>query len=244
MFSHEKLQVYANALDFVSAAVAWTNAWDRKHAVVDQLDRTAPSILLNLAEAARRCGAPGRLQILDYATGSTLECAGCLDIARIKNLLTEAQCREEKQRLCVVTKMVIGLRKAWAESVARKEPADYSAKPSTPETPFFHHESLEVYRTALAFMDWFVSLTRTKELSNRLVRQVDEAGTSIVLNIAEGNGRYAELDHHRFAQIAQSAAVNAAVLLDLCLEQGLLEREETDAGKDKLHRIAVMLGGF
>ena len=119
MFSHEKLQVYSKALDFVSAAAAWTHTWDSKHAVVDQLDRAAQSILLNLADAARRRNAPGRLQILDYASGSTLECAACLDIARIKNLLTKLQCIEQKQRLCEITKMLIGLRKAWAESMVR-----------------------------------------------------------------------------------------------------------------------------
>jgi hypothetical protein len=44
----------------------------------------------------------------------------------------------------------------------------------------------------------------------------------VVLNIAEGNGRYAELDHHRFLQIAQSAAVKGAVFLDLGVERAFL----------------------
>jgi four helix bundle protein len=65
------------------------------------------------------------------------------------------------------------------------------------------------------FVAHFVGTDRVaEELSNRLFRQIDEAGTSVVLNIAEGNGRYAELDHHRFLQIAQSAAVKGAVFLE------------------------------
>ena len=138
MFDHEKLQVYGKALDSAAKAAAWTSTWDKKHALVDHLSRATESILLNLAEAARQRGTPARLRIVDYAIGSSSECAGCLDVARIKELLTHPDCHEE-----------------------------------------------------------------------------DEAGTSVVLNIAEGNGRYAELDHHRFLQIAQSAAVKGAVFLDL-----------------------------
>jgi four helix bundle protein len=110
--------------------------------------------------------------------------------------------------------------------------------------PLFHHEGLEVYRAALGFMEWFVSRAAAKELSNRLFRQIDEAGTSVVLNIAEGNGRYAELDHHRFLQIAQSAAVKGAVFLDLGVERAFLLETEATAGKEMLRRISAMVAGF
>jgi four helix bundle protein len=93
-------------------------------------------------------------------------------------------------------------------------------------------------------MEWFVSRPGAKELSNRLFRQLDEAGTSVVLNIAEGNGRYAELDHHRFLQIAQSAAVKGAVYLDLVVERALLAETEATAGKERLRRISAMVSGF
>jgi four helix bundle protein len=245
MFAHEKLQVYGKALDFAAKAVAWTSTWDKKHALVDHLSRAAESILLNLAEAGRQRGAPARLRIVDYAIGSSLECAGCLDVARIKELLTEQDCHQEKHLLCEITKMLIGLRKAWSQSIAREEPLAYPTKSleDGPE-PLFHHEGLEVYRAALGFMEWFISRPEAKELSNRLFRQIDEAGTSVVLNIAEGNGRYAELDHHRFLQIAQSAAVKGAVYLDLGVERALLVETEATAGKEMLRRISLMVAGF
>ncbi len=245
MFAHEKLQVYDKALDFAAQAAGWTSTWDKKHALVDHLSRAAESVLLNLAEAARQRGVPARLRIVDYAIGSSLECAGCLDVARIKELLTQQDCHQEKQRLCEITKMLIGLRKAWAQSVVREEPLAYPTKSSKePPGQLFHHESLEVYRAALSFMEWFVSQPGAKELSNRLLRQMDEAGTSMVLNIAEGNGRYAELDHHRFLQIAQSAAVKGAVYLDLAAERALLVEAETGEGKEMLRRISAMVAGF
>ena len=245
MFAHEKLTVYERAVDFAAKAAVWTTTWDKKHALVGQLSRATESILLNLAEAARRRGAPGRLVIADYAIGSSLECAACLDVARIKELLTPQQCHEEKYQLCEITKMLIGLRKAWAQSTVREKPLPYPTESLVPpREPLFHHEALKLYREALSFMEWFVSRSGAKELSNRLFRQMDEAGTSLVLNIAEGNGRYAELDHRRFLQIAQSAAVKAAVYLDLCVHRALLVESEASAGKEFLRGISAMVDGF
>jgi four helix bundle protein len=245
MFAHEKLQVYRKALDFSAKAAAWTSTWHKKHALVDHLSRATESIVLNLAEAARQRGAPARLQIVDYAIGSSLECAGCLDLARIKEFLTCQQCHQEKGRLCEITKMLIGLRKGWGQSIMREEPlADPTKSLKKLSEPLFHHEGLEVYRAALSFMEWFARRPEAKELSTRLFRQLDEAGTSVVLNIAEGNGRYAELDHHRFLQIAQSAAVKGAVYLDLAVERALLVETEATVGKEILRRIIAMVAGF
>ncbi len=245
VFAHEKLNVYGKALDFAAKAVAWTTSWDKRNALVDHLARASESVLSNLAEAARKRGASGRLRITDYAIGSALECAGCLDLAQIKGLLPPVQCYEEKCQLCEVTKMLIGLRKAWAESVVREEPLPCSGPPpDAPIEPLFHHERLEVYRTALGLMEWFASQPGTNEVSNRLLRQLDEAGTSVVLNIAEGNGRYADLDHRHFLEIAQSGAVKAAVYLDVCRERGVWVEAEVAAGKEKLRRINLLLGGF
>ena len=81
-------------------------------------------------------------------------------------------------------------------------------------------------------------------LCRTLCRQLDEAGTSLVLNIAAGNGRYAELDHHRFLEIAQSAAVKGAVYLDLGVERAWLAKTEASAGKEMLRRISAMVAGF
>ena len=74
--------------------------------------------------------------------------------------------------------------------------------------------------------------------------ELDQAGTSVVVNIAEGNGRYAELDHHRFLQIAQSPAVKGGVYLDLGVERALLAETEASAGKEMLRRISAMVAGF
>jgi four helix bundle protein len=245
MFAHEKLQVYREALDFAAKAAVWTTAWDKRHALVDHLSRAAESVVSNLAEAARQRGVPARLKIADYAIGSSLECAGCLDVARIKGLLTRFEANEQKHHLCQVTGMLIGLRKAWAQSVALEDALPYRGELQRSQgASSFHHERLVVYQAALGFVEWFVSQTGTEALTKRLFRQIDEAGTCVVLNIAEGNGRYAELDHQRFLQIAQSGSVRAAVYVDLCVKGGLWGEAEGASGKAHLRQISTLLSGF
>jgi four helix bundle protein len=112
--------------------------------------------------------------------------------------------------------MLIGLRKAWVRSVMSEEPSAYQAEPPSPGLEFlFHHESLDVYQVGLDFMRWFVRLCGGNELSDRRCREVDKFATSAVLNVAEGNGRYSDLDHRRFLEIAATSAVKAAAYLDL-----------------------------
>jgi four helix bundle protein len=242
VFAHEKLHVYNKALAFASTAAALTSRWDKKHALVDHLARAAESIVLNLAEAARQRGAPARLRIADYAIGSSLECAGCLDIARIKKLNFDYS--GEKQRLCEITKMLVGLRKGWTQFFG-EESVSYRADTSQTEPQFlFQHETLAVYQAALEFVEWFISRPDAQELSNRLFRQLDEAATAIVLNIAEGNGRYAELDQQRFLKIADSATVKAAVYLDLCVQKAVLRKTEVASGKELLRKISAMVSAM
>lgn len=242
MFAHEKLHVYGKALAFVAAASAFSAGWDKRHAVVEQLDRASDSLIVNLAEAARFHSASSKLRALDYALGSGLECAACLDIARIKGLLNKTDTTEEKQRLCEIAKMLIGLRRAWEAWKVHEDSPPYGEAPVDSAPPaLFHHETLEVYGAALKLMEWFVSLPGARELSSRLHRQIDEGVTSIGLNIAEGNGRYSELDHHRFLDVAESSAVKVAAYLDLAAQKRTLGPVECGPGKELLGRIVAML---
>ena len=79
MFSLEKLKVYDRALASVANLAQLSANWDKRHAVVDQLLRASKSVLLNLGEGAGLRGSPQRQHLLDYAIGSALECAACLD---------------------------------------------------------------------------------------------------------------------------------------------------------------------
>jgi hypothetical protein len=80
MFSLEKLKVYDRALSSAARLIQLLAGWDKRHAVVDQLLRASESVVLNIGEAARLRGSTNRQHTLDYAIGSALECAACLDV--------------------------------------------------------------------------------------------------------------------------------------------------------------------
>jgi four helix bundle protein len=86
MFSIEKLKVYDRAMASVARLSQLSACWDKRHAVVDQLVRASESVVLNIAEGVRLRGTANRQHVLDYAIGSALECAACLDIAVLRNL--------------------------------------------------------------------------------------------------------------------------------------------------------------
>ncbi len=117
MFSHQKLKVYAKALGSVTRLARHSALWDKRHAVVDQLVRASESVVLNLAEGARLWTLGNKQHRLDYAIGSALECAACLDIAMIKQFLLADLATGEKRSLCEVVRMLVALRKSWEEGV-------------------------------------------------------------------------------------------------------------------------------
>ena len=245
MLTHHKLKVYQQALALAASAEALSASWGRRHAIMDHYCRAAESIVLNIAEGARLVSGADKAWTLDYAIGSTLECAACLDIASIKGRLSFELSVTEKRRFLEITRMLIGLRKAWLQNVLSEDPRPDQVEPTRPGMEvLFHHESLDVYQVGLEFMRWFVSLPGSGELSDRLCREVDKSATSVVLNVAEGNGRYSEVDHRRFLEIAATSAVKAAAYLDLYQQKALPVRVETTQGRELLSRIIAMLNKF
>jgi len=75
-----------------------------------------------------------------------------------------------------------------------------------------------------------------------MMKPPDASKERMILNIAEGNGRYAYLDRRRFLRTAHSALVKTAAYLDLCCIKGELNEQGTNTnGKELLDRIAAML---
>jgi four helix bundle protein len=74
--------------------------------------------------------------------------------------------------------------------------------------------------------------------------QLDRASTSIVLNIAEGNGKYLLKDRCRFFDIAHGSAVECAAGLDILVAKAKLTPDQIRPGKESLQRIVRMLMGL
>jgi four helix bundle protein len=161
-------------------------------------------------------------------------------IAVLKQFLQPDAALKEKRLICEVVKMLVGLRKSWSEAGLHEDSPTYDAQ----AVALFPHERLHVYQVGLEFINWSHSLPGGAELSSRLLRQVDKAATSVVLNIAERNGRFPEGDRRSFLEIAEASAVKAAVHLDLCVHEAQLEPAQREWGVQCLGRITLMLRGL
>jgi four helix bundle protein len=242
VLAHRKLKVYGKALAVVASLTKHSGQWNKRHSVVDQLCRASESIVLNLAEAVRVRQCAHKQQLLDYAVGSSLECAACVDIAVIKRLLASELAGREKRSLCEVVRMLIGLRRSWETNAWHEEPSVYGDDVNAPTSRwYFAHEPLEVYQVSLNFLGWFNALPAGAELASRLYRLVDNAATSSILNLAEGHGRTGEGDRFRFVERAEASAVKAAAYLDLCVSKSELEAEQREPGMELLSRVIFML---
>ena len=77
--------------------------------------------------------------------------------------------------------------------------------------------------------------------SSRLFRQLDKLATSVVLNIAEGNGRYSEADRHKFIDQAEAAGTKSAAYVDLCWRSGELNQDQRSQGIELLGSVVRIL---
>jgi len=249
-FNHENLKAYQRMLPFNVKVGIWTGQWDGKHAIGDQLPRAAGSMLENLAMASAAYSSM-KLRGLDYAIGSSFECAACLDLAVIKRLLAADSVYAEKEELSQILRMLVGLRKSWASTahVVREGSPEYSTQgkgddkardKDSGDRVLFHHETLDVYKVAIEVATAFCASEAASRLSNQAFRRLDELLTSMVLNIAEGNGRFSDADQVRFLGTSHESAVKLAARLDLCVTQTLLPATEVVGWKALLERVSVM----
>jgi four helix bundle protein len=109
---------------------------------------------------------------------------------------------------------------------------------------WFDHEKLEVYREAIAFVAWLSTVLENAVRVGDVKDQLDRASTSVPLNIAEGNGKYAPKDRCRFFDIAHGSALECAAGLDTLVAKGKLTVEQVRPGKESLQRVVRMLMGL
>jgi four helix bundle protein len=74
--------------------------------------------------------------------------------------------------------------------------------------------------------------------------QLDRACTSIVLNLAEGNGKFTGPDRCRFFDMARGSALECTAGLDVLVAKGRCTLDEVGPGKQRLVRIVSMLVGL
>jgi four helix bundle protein len=105
-------------------------------------------------------------------------------------------------------------------------PTDFAPGSARAATPLFSGgalldaEKLDCYRLAVEFQALAGRLLPKRGHSS-LRDQLDRASVSIVLNVAEGAGRFSPADKARFYAIARGSATECAAIVDVMLSRGL-----------------------
>ena len=105
--SHERLDVYQKAIQFLALAARLTATVPKGNAdLLDQLKRAALSVPLNIAEASGRTGCLDNARHFSIARGSALECGAVLDACLVLGLVDKSTFRSGKQLLISIVAML------------------------------------------------------------------------------------------------------------------------------------------
>jgi four helix bundle protein len=124
----------------------------------------------------------------------------------------------------------------------RPVPASAALPLSVPadHEPQLDAERLDAYRVALEFQSLAVDLVPRRG-HPELRDQLERASISIVLNIAEGAGRFSAPDKARFYAMARGSATECAAVVDLLRARGLARADTSRHARGLLVRIVQML---
>src|SRR3954468_22241565 len=110
--------------------------------------------------------------------------------------------------------------------------------------PQFDRERLKVYQEALRFVAWAGLII--DELPAKLAArdQLDRASTSIVLNLAEGNGKRSHAERCRYFDTARGSGVECAACLYVLVARQKLAHEAAEVVKVILIEVVSMTAGL
>ena len=125
VLDHERLDVYAIALDFLVFANEVIERLPRGRGhLADQLTRASTSVVLNLAEGAGKLSKADKRRYSLTARGSATESAALLDALMRVGLLDDSKRAEGKEMLLRVVSMLVKLARnlEGAVSTISREP--------------------------------------------------------------------------------------------------------------------------
>lgn len=108
----------------------------------------------------------------------------------------------------------------------------------------FDHEKHRVYQYSLDFVEWVGILLTEIPHKISVWDHLDDASSSICLNIAEGNGKYTPKDRCKFFDIARGSAFECTASLDILFKRKKINKERQEEGKQLLTNIISMLVGL
>lgn len=120
-FNHEKLEVYQFSLQFMEWLNPLWNQIRKNRNIAEQLDRASISVPLNIAEGNGKSYPKERKRFFEIARASALECASCLDVIIVKNLLNKDSVIEGKEILLSIVKMITKLSQSAINQISEEE---------------------------------------------------------------------------------------------------------------------------
>ncbi len=104
----------------------------------------------------------------------------------------------------------------------------------------FEFQKLEVYKKAKMFHCECKKLILKRKLDNNVKYQLGRASFSIVLNIAEGSGKFSKADRKNYFVISRASIFECAAVLDVLHDEEILHDEDFEyllKRADELSRI-------
>lgn len=109
----------------------------------------------------------------------------------------------------------------------------------------FDFEKLEVYKKARELRaKLFSVLSSKKKIDRYLLDQLKRSAVSIVLNIAEGAGKFSKADKRNFFTIARGSTYEVVSITDILFDDGIINEEEKNALYADLEIVSKMLLGL
>ena len=116
-FDHDKLDVYAAALEFLALANTIVEDLPRGRSyLADQLQRAATSITLNIAEGAGEFSPKDKSRFYRMARRSGTECAAVLDVCRRLKLADDKVLASGRELLIRVVSMLTKMARKLSDS--------------------------------------------------------------------------------------------------------------------------------
>jgi four helix bundle protein len=109
----------------------------------------------------------------------------------------------------------------------------------------FDFENLEVYKKAKELNKEILEFLRENKLLDGYLRdQLKRASISIVINIAEGSGKFSKADKRNYYNIARGSVYECVSLLELIVDENHIEKAKFDYFKNQYETISKMLLGL
>jgi four helix bundle protein len=107
---------------------------------------------------------------------------------------------------------------------------------------YFDFEKLDVYQASIEVVVLIDKITESFPRGRAyLTDQLQRAGTSISLNIAEGSGEFSVNEKSRFYRMAKLSATESAAIFDVAKRLNIIHEANYQAGRVLLIRIVSML---